>query len=294
MSSFNDTGGLHSVERFDFFDLVYSHLLRIFPAAECEALLPGNAQPNLSIDLSVRSENQRLLLFEVKYIGQGKRLPNSIYLSIAAMKDAVDRLLSNEAPVLTLITNVDVDQKTEKTFSKSGIPVIKLGVNPEQTKARLSDAFKRLAISVPELDSGVNFSSYTIHRNCFVSTSFSQDQQYVYEHAIKPAALSAGYNLTTAADIEHASLITEAIHREIQQADVIIADITDASPYVFYELGIATGLGKNLILITQNAQSPVYLPNVKHFLYRNTLGGLNNLQNVLIEQLVALQNRLQP
>jgi len=46
------------------------------------------------------------------------------------------------------------------------------------------------------------------------------------------------------------------IREAVVTARVIIADLTDHNPNVFYELGICHALGKDVILITQDSEVP--------------------------------------
>lgn len=58
--------------------------------------------------------------------------------------------------------------------------------------------------------------------------------------------------------------LMEKIETEIQSADLIIGDITYASPNVFYELGIARAYGKPIIFMTQD--DPKTAPvDLRHF-----------------------------
>src|SRR5205085_10787047 len=46
--------------------------------------------------------------------------------------------------------------------------------------------------------------------------------------------------------------LLEKIEKQILDADVMIADITERNPNVFYELGLAHSYGKKVIVITQD------------------------------------------
>ena len=52
-------------------------------------------------------------------------------------------------------------------------------------------------------------------------------------------------------------MLLDKIIDSIKNADLIIADISGRNPNVFYELGIAQTLGKEVILITKDAISEV-------------------------------------
>lgn len=58
------------------------------------------------------------------------------------------------------------------------------------------------------------------------------------EYILKPALIKNGYTLTRADRLNVSGIITSQIIREISTADVVVADITDLNPNVFYEMGI--------------------------------------------------------
>lgn len=89
------------------------------------------------------------------------------------------------------------------------------------------------------------------NRTSFVLMPFSESLSEVYDFLIKGALEEAGYNVRRADDIKSQSNILEDIVKGIAESDLIIADLTDSNPNVYYELGIAHALGKKVILITQ-------------------------------------------
>ena len=60
------------------------------------------------------------------------------------------------------------------------------------------------------------------------------------------------YEFSNAGDLETKRNIIQDIVVGIAQADVIIADVTQLNPNVFYELGLCHALNKKVILITQD------------------------------------------
>jgi hypothetical protein len=72
--------------------------------------------------------------------------------------------------------------------------------------------------------------------------------------------------------------IMEDIWMSILQARVLIADITNRNPNVFYELGIAHTIGKRVILLTQNIQDiPFDLNRYRHVIYQDNAEGYEKL-----------------
>ena len=62
--------------------------------------------------------------------------------------------------------------------------------------------------------------------------------------------------------------ILDRIYNQIAKADLVIADMSDRNPNVFYEVGYAHALGKDVILLTQNAEDiPFDLKHYSHIIY---------------------------
>lgn len=95
-------------------------------------------------------------------------------------------------------------------------------------------------------------------RQCFVIMPFSttksctaEEWTDIYETMIKPAVemSQCGYECRRS-DIVEGNIIEDIIDN-LFSADVVIADLTDKNPNVFYELGVRHALRQGTILITQ-------------------------------------------
>jgi hypothetical protein len=122
-------------------------------------------------------------------------------------------------------------------------------------------------------------------RSCFVLMPFEPRYQEVFDHAIKPAALSCSYACSRADELLHAGNIVNDIVSSIAQADIVIADLTGRNPNVFYELGIAHTLGVPCILLSQNlADVPFDLRSYRTVVYKqDSMGGGPALVSALKE-----------
>ena len=85
------------------------------------------------------------------------------------------------------------------------------------------------------------------------------------EHAFDEMSVARGDDkvLTTT--------IPEKIRDDIEQADVVIADISGRNPNVFYELGMAHSLGKPVVLITSDEieEAPTDIRSYEFISYAN-------------------------
>lgn len=110
---------------------------------------------------------------------------------------------------------------------------------------------------------------------CFVIMPFGQigsekEQHYdiVYEHVIKRAVRQAGFDCLRADEIPNTGPIPERVKEELRDADLVLADLSDRNPNVFYELGFRHALGKPSITISDDVSTlPFNLSNYSTIQY---------------------------
>jgi hypothetical protein len=86
----------------------------------------------------------------------------------------------------------------------------------------------------------------------FVLMPFQPEFDAIYSDLIVPALDEAGYEVKRADSLLDQRNILADIVRGIAEADLVIAELTILNPNVLYELGIAHGLMKPTIMITQD------------------------------------------
>jgi hypothetical protein len=74
----------------------------------------------------------------------------------------------------------------------------------------------------------------------------------IFNEQIKPAVESAGFGYKCHRSQALHGNIIEAVLDDLNCADIVIADLTDRNPNVFYELGVRHALRGGTILISQN------------------------------------------
>lgn len=80
-------------------------------------------------------------------------------------------------------------------------------------------------------------------RQAFVAMRFSDEMKKVYKEAIEPAISDTGYKPMNLAFLEHNEKIDDKIIAEIRKSGLLVADLTENNQGVYFEAGLAMGLG---------------------------------------------------
>lgn len=130
---------------------------------------------------------------------------------------------------------------------------------------------------------------------CFVLMPLNnQKLQEIYEDQVKPTVEGAELKLKCirADNLYGTRPIIEDIWKSINEAKIIIADVTERNPNVFYEIGIAHTVGKNVIIISQDMDDvPFDLRHLRCIIYETTPRGAKNLVEQLKSTILSLIKR---
>ena len=142
-------------------------------------------------------------------------------------------------------------------------------------------------------------SSLTEEKICFVISPIGKDGTDVYnkfrevlDYVIKPAVESSCLKLQVirADDINHAGSFIKDILENILNSYVVIADLTDQNPNVFYELGVRHSLSPRTILISQSMDSvPSDLREYRAIVYETSAKGSKLFQERLHQFLLDIK-----
>ena len=123
----------------------------------------------------------------------------------------------------------------------------------------------------------VRFNTYavTTHRpTAFVVMQFGVPHDQLYADVIRPVAAACGFDVIRADDDFGPGLIISDVVRRLQEAEVIIADITPENQNVFYEVGYAHALGKPTILLAEKGKRlPFDVSGFRTLFYENSIAG---------------------
>lgn len=111
---------------------------------------------------------------------------------------------------------------------------------------------------------------------------FEEKYREVYTEVYKVVCKSNGIDCWRVDEVNKPGSITRDIINGIIESDIIIADLTERNPNVFYELGIAHSTGNKTIMTCQSNESlPFDISAYRVIFYEQTING----GKVLIEKL---------
>jgi nucleoside 2-deoxyribosyltransferase len=109
----------------------------------------------------------------------------------------------------------------------------------------------------------------------FVLMPFHPEFDDVYKLGIKETAAECGILAERVDEQLYRENILAQIYRQIDAADLIVADMSGQNPNVFYEVGYAHAKGKLCILMTKDASHiPFDLALHRHIIYGSSITGL--------------------
>ena len=121
-------------------------------------------------------------------------------------------------------------------------------------------------------------------KRCFVIMSMSPEYSAVLSSAIRPAVEEHGYQCDRADSGIGLNNVPSEIVRSIIQADLVVADISEPSANVFYELGISHCVGNKTLAITSKVNDlPFDIATWRALVYRNEPSELDVLRIRLSE-----------
>ena len=109
----------------------------------------------------------------------------------------------------------------------------------------------------------------TIAKNlCFILMPFGDEMVPIYNKIKEIIADDHKLICLRADDIYSAGIVIQEVWDNIQKAQIIVADITDKNPNVFYEMGLAHAINKNIIIIAQKEDDvPFDLRHLRVIIY---------------------------
>jgi len=130
-------------------------------------------------------------------------------------------------------------------------------------------------------------SQYEIKNQAFVMMSISQDDTEIEDvlNAIKRATKKFDIECKRVDEIPHSGKITDLILEHINISKYLICDISKERPNVYYELGYAHGIGKEVILIAKHGATMHFdIKDYNTIFYKN----MTELEDSLSKRISAI------
>jgi nucleoside 2-deoxyribosyltransferase len=231
------------------------------------------------IDLLVEEETQsrqRLrLAVECKYYKEpvGNRIVNDFARVAATLKAA------NLADRGVIVSHAGYTQDASLVGGNTGLELLTLD-DLRQQVAKLTKT--KPAPIAPKSERKKNEVRARDTAACFVVMPFSPELDDVYHLGIREVVSSSGGSCERADELSYVGGIMEKIYDSIRRADVIIAEVTQPNPNVYYEIGFAHALGKPVVIITRDIKSsPFDLSGYNHIVYKSIVDLRNRLDATL-------------
>lgn len=205
-------------------------------------------------------------------------------------------VLSDEKQVeeTRLEFNIFLEQegyRLEASSQMAGRPIFKA------IRFKAGEEFISTSTDITEVKRVVTFSPsvFNIPEKSFDNNLVSVMMPFAMEfdkilETIKAACSSVGMSCKRVDDIWNNSTIVQDIFELIYCSSIVIVDFSGRNPNVFYEVGIAHTLGKNVIPITQNIEDiPFDLRHHRTLKYLNNSEGLLDLKSNIEKRLTVLK-----
>ena len=135
-------------------------------------------------------------------------------------------------------------------------------------------------------------------KQCFVISPIGEPDSetrkrsdQVLKHVVRPAANSCGYKAVRADEIDKPGIITSQVIQHVVNADLVVADLTERNPNVFYELAIRHALKKPLVQIIRKGEAIPFDVAATRTIYvdHQDLDSVEAAKNEIVEQIKALE-----
>ncbi len=119
-------------------------------------------------------------------------------------------------------------------------------------------------------------------RTALVLIPFKAENDDVYHLGIKEILEKRGYSCTKTDEEHYFGAVTEKIFEKIAESDIIVAEVTEPNPNVYYEVGYAHGMGKEPILVArEGSKLPFDIQSLRCIFYKSNVSLRQHLDDCL-------------
>ncbi len=265
---------LDLASRYDWksFEKEVAELYRSLGAMVRQNVSLGGLQIDIFVEEETASRQRLRLAVECKFYHErvGNRVANDFARVAATLKasDLADRgvivsekgftkdaSLVSETTGIELITIDDLRQSVKTLGNDSA-------ASPQHVSAATARSDKPRAVAEQE--------SSRLSPRVFVVMPFSTELDDLYYLGIRKAVQEIGGSCERADELQYTGGVVEKIYASVRLADILIAEVSDPNPNVYYEVGFAHALEKPVILLTQDVKkTPFDLRGQNHVIYES-------------------------
>ncbi len=135
-------------------------------------------------------------------------------------------------------------------------------------------------------------------KTCFVIAPIGESESetrkrsdQVLKHIIRPATAACGYKAIRADEIDKPGIITSQVIQHVVSDPLVVADLTDTNPNVFYELAIRHAIRKPLVqIIKKGERIPFDVAGTRTIYFdHHDLDSVEAAKNEIIDQIRSLE-----
>jgi hypothetical protein len=198
---------------------------------------------------------------------------------------AVAKVLKNEDAIdaAAMVSSSGFTTEAKRCADEAGIVTVDLRDLRKKARDRI-DEYEKAMKGLERLERARREGADVFKRKIFVLMPFSEKFTDIYAYGILKVAGDLGHVAQRADDIEHNEDAMRVVKDRIQEADAIVADISDRNPNVFYEVGYAHACNRPVILICRKgAKVPFDLQSYNYIQYKT----IRELEQQLHDRLKA-------
>jgi len=181
---------------------------------------------------------------------------------VARRRDGGDRTVLTAQELIS--AGVHCEPDTHAVLEHVGV-VTRIGDDYELA-APVREVIRRFILAKgPEVDVDVRVD----YPEVFVVMPFSEAwSESVYRDMFEPAIQAAGFAASRGDSIVRVGELSTNVWRSITQAGLLVAEVSVPNPNVYYEIGLADALGKDVFLFKQrDARLPADFGGVHYYAY---------------------------
>lgn len=138
----------------------------------------------------------------------------------------------------------------------------------------------------------VSLQDFAVQRKAptaFIAMQFGEPFDTIYRTVIRPEAKKLGIEVVRIDEVNRPGIIFQDIQRKIEDAKVVIAEITAPNQNIYYEVGYAHALNKPTILLAQRGKElPFDIRSYRVIFYDDSIGGKPLVEKTLREHLHSI------